>query len=93
MERQIKVYLAASGASVKDNEVQVAIILNCAGPKVVEVFDRFTWNGTGKSKNDVKDPPPPGNFCLKLNPHSIKFWNHIDFDLCNLKKLRGLNRI
>ena len=55
-KRQIEVYLAASGATDKDKEVQVAIILHCAGPKVIEVFDQFTYNGTGESENDAKDP-------------------------------------
>lgn len=55
-KRQIEVYLAASGANAKDKEVQVAIILHCAGPKVIEVFDQFTWDGTGESENDAKDP-------------------------------------
>ena len=55
-KRQIKVYLAASGASAKDKKVQVVIILHCASPKVIEVFDRCTWNGSEESENDVKDP-------------------------------------
>ena len=31
-------YLAASGASAKDDKVQTVIILNCAGPQVVKVM-------------------------------------------------------
>ena len=31
-KQQVEVYLAASGASEKDDKVQTAIILNCAGP-------------------------------------------------------------
>lgn len=55
-KRQIEVYLAASGASAKNKEIQVAIILHCAGPKVIEIFDQFTQDGTGESENDAEDP-------------------------------------
>ena len=34
----MEVYLAASSASAKDDKVQTAIILNCAGPQVLEVI-------------------------------------------------------
>ena len=34
----MEVHLAASGASAKDAKVQTAIILNCAGPQVLEVY-------------------------------------------------------
>ena len=39
----MKVYLAASGASIKEGKVQTAIILNCAGPQVLEVYDNIVW--------------------------------------------------
>ena len=40
---QTEVYLAASGSSAKDGKVQSAIILNCAGPQVLEVYDNIAW--------------------------------------------------
>ena len=51
-KRQVKVYVAASGASEKDGKVQTAIILNCAGPHVLEVYDNFVW-----AKAEDKDKP------------------------------------
>ena len=36
-KRQVDVYLAASGGTDKAKEVQVAIILSCGGPHVVEI--------------------------------------------------------
>ena len=49
----MEVYLAASGASEKDDKVQTAIILNCAGPHVLEVYDTFIWTDDGdKDKPD-----------------------------------------
>ena len=35
----MEVYLAASGASAKDGKVQTAIIFNCAGHQMLEVYD------------------------------------------------------
>ena len=37
----MKVYLAASGASVMDEKVQTAIFVNCAGLQVLEVYDNI----------------------------------------------------
>ena len=39
--------------SEKDDKVQTAIILNCAGPHVLEVYDTFIWTDDGdKDKPD-----------------------------------------
>ena len=35
---------------------QVAIILHCAGPKVIVIFDQFTWTAEGETESDKKDP-------------------------------------
>ena len=52
-KRQIEVYLAASGATDKGGETQTAIILHCAGPKVIEIYDQINWP-EGVDKNDPK---------------------------------------
>ena len=41
--RQLEVYLKASGADEKPDDVRSAIILHCAGPAMIEVFDHFTF--------------------------------------------------
>lgn len=41
VEMQVEVYSAASDASEKDDMVQTAIILNCAGPHILEMYDNF----------------------------------------------------
>ena len=47
----MEVYLAASGASAKDDKVQTAIILNCVGPQVLEVYENVMWeNAEDKHK-------------------------------------------
>ena len=50
-KRQVEEYLAASGGTDKAKEVQVAIILSCGGPHVVEIYDQFQWED-GNDKND-----------------------------------------
>ena len=40
--QQIEIYLLASGATAKDNKIQKAIILHCAGPRVIELEHHFT---------------------------------------------------
>ena len=50
-KRQVEVYLAASGGADKSKEVQVAIILSCGGPNILEIYDQFTWEN-GNDKND-----------------------------------------
>ncbi len=53
-KRQVEVYLAASGTTAKDKKVQTAIILNCAGPEVLEVYDNFTWESEGDEEKPDK---------------------------------------
>ena len=50
----MEVYLAASGASAKNGKVQTAIILNCAGPQVLEVYDNIAW----ESRIGLEHPIP-----------------------------------
>ena len=45
-KRQVEVYLAG-----KNKQTQVAIILNCAGPHVLEIYDQLTWDADA-DKND-----------------------------------------
>lgn len=51
-KREIEIYLVASGAKDKSKEAQTAIILHCAGSKVIEIFDQFVF----ASADDNKDP-------------------------------------
>ena len=44
--------LSSFWTSEKDDKVQTAIILNCAGPHVLEVYYTFIWTDDG-----VKDKP------------------------------------
>ena len=52
-KRQVEIYLEASGVWEKDGKVPTAIILNCAGPHVLEVVDHFVWaDARDKNKPD-----------------------------------------
>ncbi|XP_078364053.1 uncharacterized protein LOC144648334 [Oculina patagonica] len=77
-KRQMEVYLAASGASAKDDKIQTAIILNCAGPQVLEVYDNIVWENAEDKHNPAKVLEALENCC---NPRdnevleSHRFWN------------------
>ena len=74
----MEVYLAASGASAKDGKVQTAIILNCAGPQVLEVYDNIAWESNDDKHKPDKVLEALENYC---NPRdnevleSHRFWN------------------
>ena len=76
----MEVYLAASGASAKDGKVQTAIILNCVGPQVLEVYDNIVWeNAEDKHKPDkVLEAVLEENYCNPRDKEvlgSHRFWN------------------
>lgn len=76
-KRQMEIYMAASGGSEKDPKIQTNIILHCAGPKVIEIYDQFQWD-------NVEDKLKPNKLYEKLenycNPRknevleSHRFW-------------------
>ena len=77
-KRQVEVYLMASGAVKKDKEVQIAIILNCAGPQIIDIYDQFIWDEEGDEKKLDKLFEKLEGYC---NPRknevleSHRFWN------------------
>ena len=78
--REFEIYMVASGSSSKDDKVQTAILLHCAGPQVLEIYDQFTWN---PEVADQKDKPDEVLTKLQAycNPRknevleSHRFWN------------------
>jgi hypothetical protein len=34
--------------------VQIAIILNCAGPRIIDIYDEFIWDEEGDEKKPDK---------------------------------------
>ena len=74
----MEVYMIASGASEKDKKIQTSIVLHCAGPKVIEIYDQFEWD----SPDDKDDPEKVyRNIEKYCNPRknevleSHRFWN------------------
>ena len=43
----MEVYFRVSGVSEKDGKVQTAIILNCGGPRILEVYNTFICTDDG----------------------------------------------
>ena len=52
--REIEIYIEASGSSEKSEKNKTAIILHCAGPKVIEIYDQFTWDNIDDRENSSK---------------------------------------
>ncbi|XP_068212643.1 uncharacterized protein [Palaemon carinicauda] len=52
--RQVDIYMTASRASLKPKKTNVAIILHCAGPQMVEIFDQFNFE-TEEQKDNPDD--------------------------------------
>ena len=50
----MEIYMAATGSNAegKPKATQVAILLHCAGPQVIEIYDQFQWESPD-DKNDV----------------------------------------
>ena len=77
-KRQLEVYLAASRALEKDGKVQTAIILNCAGPHVLEMNDTFIWTDDGGKDKLDKVLEALERYCNPRDNEIIKshrFWN------------------
>jgi hypothetical protein len=53
-KRQVQIYLTASGATDKEDEVQTAIILHCAGPHILDIYDQFVWDADGDENKPGK---------------------------------------
>ena len=70
-KRQVEVYLAASGASEKDDKVQTAIISICAGPHILEVYDNFVWKNNDDKNKPTKVLEARDNEVIE----SHRFWN------------------
>jgi hypothetical protein len=49
-KRQLPVDMEASGNNKKPKQRQTAIILHCAGPQFLEVYDNFEFEGENDKK-------------------------------------------
>ena len=75
--QQIEIYLLASGATTKDNKIQKAIILHCAGPRVIELEHHFAYANDEEKNSPHALLTKLGEYC---NPRknvvmeSHRFW-------------------
>lgn len=77
-KRQVEVYLEASGASDKPDKTKTAIILHCAGPQVLEVYDQITWAEAGDKDKPEKVFEQLQKFCNPRKNEVLethRFWN------------------
>ena len=79
--------MEASGANNKPKPRQAAIILHCAGPQVLEVYDHFPFEADHDKNDPAKVLEELEEYC---NPRvnevlqSFRFWNipfHEPFDV------------
>ena len=86
-KRQLEVYMEASGTTNKPKQRQTAIILHCAGPQVLEVYDHFQFDQEDDKHDPAKVLEKLEEYC---NPRenevfqSFRFWNipfHEPFDV------------
>ena len=69
---------SVSGVSEKDGKVQTAIILNCGGPRVLEVYNTFIWTDDGDKDKPDKVLEALERYCNPRDNEVIKshrFWN------------------
>lgn len=64
-KRDYEVYMTATSSNKKDKEVQTAILLHCAGPQVLEIYDQFEWT-EDTHKTD------PGSVLAKLETYILQ---------------------
>ena len=79
-KRQFEIYLKASKNDVPtvDGETKVAILLLCAGPDVVKVFDQIDFDSANDKKDVKKVLEKLERYCMPLKKEvlaSHKFWS------------------
>ena len=50
-KREFQIYMTATGSDKKDKSVQTAILLHCAGPQTLEIYDQFAF-ANAEEKDD-----------------------------------------
>ena len=75
--RQLEVYMIASGASAKPKKTRVAVILHCAGPQVLEIFDQFNFDSEEEKDNPDDVLKKLEEYCCPRTSEvlqSFRFW-------------------
>ncbi|KAH3741617.1 hypothetical protein DPMN_048342 [Dreissena polymorpha] len=53
-KREFEVYMTATGSDKKNANVRVAILLHCARPNILDIYDQATWEDPGHKDDPVK---------------------------------------
>ena len=61
--------MAASGTSEKSNKVQSAVILHCAGPLMIDIYEHFKWKNEDGTDMSVEDRNDPANVLKNIEEH------------------------
>ncbi|PFX28550.1 Uncharacterized protein K02A2.6 [Stylophora pistillata] len=75
---QLEVSMEASGTTNKPKQQQTAIILHCAGPQVLEVYDHFHFDEEDDKHNSAKVLEKLEEYCHPRQNEvlqSFRFWN------------------
>ena len=76
-KRELQVYIAATESDQKPAVTQTAIILNCAGPEFIQVYDQFTWETEVDKNNPEKVIEKLEGYCSpqgNVVVNSFRFW-------------------
>ncbi|KAH3750092.1 hypothetical protein DPMN_184608 [Dreissena polymorpha] len=69
-KREFEVYMTATGSDKKAAKVRVAILLHCAGPNILDIYDKAKWEDPGHKDDPVKFLQMIEIYC---NPAKMKF--------------------
>lgn len=86
--RHLEVYMEATG-SLAEGKPSVSILLHCAGPHIIEIFDQFTWENADDKKDVTKVLDKLQAYCNPRTSEVIeshRFWSvdwleHVPFDV------------
>ena len=77
-KRELEIYMIATEKTKKANATQVAIILNCAGPDFISIYDHFQWSSEGDKERPDKLLEKLEEYCApkgNVVVNAYRFWN------------------
>ena len=78
-ERQMKIFLLASGGSTLPAQQQTAILLHCAGAAAMDVYEHFTFADPADKEIPTKVMEKFKEYCSPRETevlHAFRFWHH-----------------
>ena len=78
-KRQMKIFLLASGGSSLPKQQQTALLLHCAGPEAMDVYEHFSFTAEADKEDPEKVMEKFEAYCSPRETealHIIRFWHH-----------------